>query len=116
MLLPLLAACHAAAPSPRAVLVDLPFESGTWAATPETGAALDRLAAALRERHLAGEDFLIRVATPAGGDPGVARTLSRLRAAAIVDGLVARGVKRDRLSYDGLGADQEGERVEVIAR
>jgi outer membrane protein OmpA-like peptidoglycan-associated protein len=111
----LLAACQTSGQPTRAVLLDVPFAAGSWAAAPATGPALDALAAALRDDALQRESFVVRVAVPAGEDPEAARTLSRLRAAAIVDGLVRRGLARSRLAYDGLGADPGGERVEVIA-
>jgi outer membrane protein OmpA-like peptidoglycan-associated protein len=97
------------------VLLDVPFENGSWAMTARTRAALDTLAAALLDRRLARTRFVVRAAVPAGSDTEAALTLSRLRAAAIVDALVARGLPHARLSYDGLGADPGGERVEVIA-
>jgi hypothetical protein len=111
----LLAACQAAEQPTRAVLLDVPFAADTWGPAPATSPALDALAAGLLDDALAGARFLVRVAVAPGQDAAAARTLSRLRAAAIVDGLVLRGVPRARLSYDGLGADAGGDRVEVIA-
>jgi outer membrane protein OmpA-like peptidoglycan-associated protein len=115
-LLLVLAACQAAERPARAVLLDVPFERGGWATTERTRPALDALAAALLDRRLAGDAFIVRAAVPPEGDDEAALTLSRLRAASVVDALVARGVPRARLSYDGLGADPGGARIEVIAR
>jgi hypothetical protein len=111
-----LAACQASPQPPRAVLLDIPFEEGRWAMTLQDDAAVGMLAEALLDRRLERETFIVRAAVPAGRDPAAALTLSRLRAAAVVDALVDRGVPRERLSYDGLGADAAGARVEVIAR
>lgn len=114
-LLLLLVSCQAAEHPARAALLDISFENGRWAMTAPAHGTLDTLAAALLDRRLARETFIVRAAVPAGGDPDAALTLSRLRAAAVVDALVARGLPRARLSYDGLGADVGGERIEVIA-
>lgn len=110
-----LAACRVSEQPGRAVFLDVPFEDGRYAVTPRADAVLDTLAAALLDPRLAGESFVIRDAVAPQGDAEASLRLSRLRAASIVDRLVARGVPRTRLSYDGLGADPKGERVEVIA-
>ena len=111
------AGCHSpGGGAPAAVAIDVPFQAGSWGLSRGAGAVLDATASALGDPRLAGARYDVRAYVAAGGAPGEAAALSRLRAAAAVDQLAARGVDRARLEPQGMGADADGERIEVVRR
>ena len=97
------------------------FEDGSAALGAEANAGLDE-AAELAKRYAAVKLQVAGYADPEGTSEAN-RALSRARAQAVADALVARGVARDRLSVVGRGATGvaysplEARRVEVrVAR
>jgi outer membrane protein OmpA-like peptidoglycan-associated protein len=98
------------------VALNVPFAPGSWGIYQAGGPVLDATANALADSRLRGNRYLVRAYAAPGGNPGEALALSRLRAAAVVDQLVARGLPRERLQPEGMGADQGGERIEIVRR
>jgi len=99
-----------------AVALNVPFAPGSWGIYQAGAPVLDAAANALSDTRLRGSRYLVRAYVTPGGNPGEALALSRLRAASVVDQLVARGFPRERLQPEGMGADQGGERVEIVRR
>jgi outer membrane protein OmpA-like peptidoglycan-associated protein len=110
------AACQSIDGPRPAVALDVPFAPGSWGIYQAGVPVLDAAANALSDTRLRGSRYLVRAYAAPGGNPGDALALSRLRAAAVVDQLAARGFPRERLQPEGMGADQGGERVEIVRR
>jgi outer membrane protein OmpA-like peptidoglycan-associated protein len=110
------AACQGLDGPRPAVALNVPFAPGSWGIYEAGAPVLDAAANALADTRLRGSRYVVRAYAAPGGNPGEALALSRLRAAAVVDQLVARGFPRERLQPEGMGADQGGERVEIVRR
>ncbi len=119
--LPLLAAACASSrneppPGSRQAFVVF-FEDGSATLDAQANAGMDE-AADLAKRYAAVKLVVAGYADPEGASEAN-RALSRARAQAVADGLVARGVARDRLSVVGRGSTGvtysplEARRVEV---
>jgi outer membrane protein OmpA-like peptidoglycan-associated protein len=115
-----------AAPQPdRAVILTINFERNSWAIASSSRPALDNVAQAMRDQRLAGTRYVVQGHTDVSGRLGYNLSLSKLRAAAVVDYLASKGVERARLTSEGFGPLRplEGQdpknpanrRVEIIA-
>lgn len=114
----------AAAPSTN---LDIDFQSGSAALTPQATAALDQLGKALTSPQLASYNFKIAGHTDTVGDPATNQALSDQRAQAVKSYLETKfGVADTRLQAVGLGetdllvntppqtSEQRNRRVQVI--
>ena len=110
------AACQSLEGPRTAVALNVPFAPGSWGIYQAGAPVLDAAANALADARLRGNRYLVRAYVEPGGNPDEALALSRLRAASVVDQLVSRGFPRERLQPEGMGADQRGERVEIVRR
>ncbi len=109
----------------RGIVLTVNFDLNAYAIRPDAEEVLFPLAAALQDPALDGFAFDINGHTDSTGRLGRNMALSELRAASVVDFLVARGVPRARRSAQGFGTLQplapatpraEGNRrVEVFA-
>ena len=114
-----------AAQPDRAVILTVNFQRNSWAIAPSSHAALDNVAQAMKDQRLAGTRYVIQGHTDVSGRLGYNLSLSKLRAAAVVDYLVGKGVDRSRLTSEGFGPLRplEGQdaknpanrRVEIVA-
>src|SRR5689334_18530401 len=92
-----------AQPAQRSVILTINFRRNSWTIANESKPALDNVATAIRDQRLAGMHYLVQGHTDVTGRLGYNMSLSKLRAAAIVDYLVARGVDRSVLQSEGFG-------------
>jgi OOP family OmpA-OmpF porin len=109
----------------RSVILTVNFQRNSWTISNESKQALDNVATAMRDQRLAGMKYLVQGHTDVTGRLGRNMSLSKLRAAAVVDYLVSRGVDRSLLQSEGFGplrlADPQNpkspanRRVEIIA-
>jgi OOP family OmpA-OmpF porin len=113
-------AARIAAMQSRGVVLRVLFVFNSFAVRPEDFQTLDNLAAALADPRLAAFTFEINGHTDAAGRLGYNLALSELRAAAILDYLVAKGIDRARLRKQGFGPlqllDPANPRAEVNRR
>ena len=113
------------APAARSIILTVNFQRNSWTISNESKAALDNVATAMRDQRLAGTRYLIQGHTDVTGRLGHNMALSKLRAAAVSDYLVSRGVDRSILTSEGFGplrlADSanpknpSNRRVEIVA-
>lgn len=82
------------------------FQSGSSTLTPAGTAQAARLVEALKSSDLAGSRFVVAGHTDSVGSRALNLELSRKRAQALVDYLVANGVDRSRLEPQGYGFDR----------
>lgn len=87
----------------RRVIANVDFDFDSARIRPESYAVLDNTAAAMGDPRLNGLRFDINGHTDVTGRLGYNVALSTLRAEAVVDYLVARGVPRDRMHPQGFG-------------
>jgi len=92
-----------AQPAQRSVILTVNFRRNSWTIANESKPALDNVATAIRDQRLAGMRYLVQGHTDVTGRLGYIMSLSKLRAAAIVDYLVSRGVDRSVLQSEGSG-------------
>jgi outer membrane protein OmpA-like peptidoglycan-associated protein len=115
----------AEAPAARSIILTINFQLNSWTISNESKAALDNVATAMRDQRLAGTRYLIQGHTDVTGRLGHNMALSKLRAAAVSDYLVTRGVDRSILTSEGFGPLRLAEaanpkspanrRVEIVA-
>jgi outer membrane protein OmpA-like peptidoglycan-associated protein len=106
-----LVACQAANPeaariaqmTTRGVVLTVNFDLNAYAIRPDAAEVLGPLAEALQDPALDGFGFDINGHTDSTGRLGRNMALSELRAAAVVDFLAARGVRRATLRAQGFG-------------
>jgi outer membrane protein OmpA-like peptidoglycan-associated protein len=106
-----LVACQAANPeaariaqmTTRGVVLTVNFDLNAYAIRPDAAEVLGPLAEALQDPVLDGFGFDINGHTDSTGRLGRNMALSELRAAAVVDFLAARGVRRATLRAQGFG-------------
>jgi OOP family OmpA-OmpF porin len=91
------------APAARSIILTINFQRNSWTISNESKAALDNVATAMRDQRLAGTRYLIQGHTDVTGRLGHNMALSKLRAAAVSDYLVSRGVDRSVLTSEGFG-------------
>jgi OOP family OmpA-OmpF porin len=113
LLLLAVAACETEPPPPppppaetqpaRSIILTVNFQRNSWTISNESKAALDNVATAMRDQRLAGTKYLIQGHTDVTGRLGHNMALSKLRAAAVTDYLVSRGVDRSILTSEGFG-------------
>ncbi|MDR3519056.1 MAG: OmpA family protein [Azospirillaceae bacterium] len=117
------------APAPtmpdRIIELTVNFDLNRHTIRPESYPLLDNLARALQDRRLAGYHFDINGHTDVTGRLGYNIALSTLRAAAVEEYLVARGVPRESMRIQGFGplallnpanpAGAENRRVEIVS-
>jgi outer membrane protein OmpA-like peptidoglycan-associated protein len=87
----------------RSIILTVNFRLNSWTISTESKAALDNVATAMRDQRLAGTRYLIQGHTDVTGRLGHNMALSKLRAAAVSDYLVSRGVDRSILASEGFG-------------
>lgn len=92
-----------AALTTRGIVLTVPFDLGSYALRPEAREVLDPLAAAMNDPRLFNHSYEVNGHTDSTGRLARNMALSDLRAAAVVDYLVARGVSRRRLRAQGFG-------------
>jgi outer membrane protein OmpA-like peptidoglycan-associated protein len=110
---------------PRSIILTVNFQRNSWTISNESKQALDNVAQAMRDQRLAGTRYYVQGHTDVTGRVGHNMSLSKLRAAAVVDYLVSRGVDRSILQSEGFGplrlADPQNpkspanRRVEIVA-
>jgi OOP family OmpA-OmpF porin len=109
----------------RAVILTINFQRNSWTIAPSSRPALDNVAQAMRDQRLAGTRYVVQGHTDVSGRLGYNLSLSKLRAAAVVDYLASKGVDRSQLTSEGFGPLRplEGQdpknpanrRVEIVA-
>ena len=82
------------------------FEVNSFALTSDSQATLDQLAIAMQMDQLQALEFEIGGHTDASGSAKYNQRLSEKRAASVVDYLLAKGVRRERLTWIGHGEEQ----------
>jgi outer membrane protein OmpA-like peptidoglycan-associated protein len=92
-----------AAMTARGIVLTVNFDLNAYAIRPDATEVLAPLAEALQDPVLEGFTFDINGHTDSTGRLGRNMALSDLRAAAVVDFLAARGVRRDRMRPQGFG-------------
>lgn len=92
-----------AALTARGIVLTAHFDIGSYALRPEARDVLDPLAEAMNDPRLFNHTYEINGHTDSTGRLGRNMALSELRAAAVVDYLVSRGVARRRLKPQGFG-------------
>jgi outer membrane protein OmpA-like peptidoglycan-associated protein len=107
----------------KALNLTLPFEYNSDRLSPEAYPELRRFAAALDTPDLRGLGYLVAGHTDSSGADSYNLTLSRRRAAAVVDALAVLGIDTKKIRATGLGesrpilglssADPRNRRVEV---
>jgi outer membrane protein OmpA-like peptidoglycan-associated protein len=88
---------------PRRLLLSIPFRLDSHAIDPSARPLLDNLAAAMREEAGRGVIFDVNGHTDLSGRFAWNVALSYLRASAVADALVARGVPPSALRVQGFG-------------
>ena len=109
----------------RAVILTVNFQRNSWAIAPSSHGALDNVAQAMKDQRLVGTRYVIQGHTDVSGRLGYNLSLSKLRAAAVVDNLAGKGVDRSRLTSEGFGPlrpldgqdpkNPANRRVEIVA-
>lgn len=109
----------------RRIIGAVNFDFDSYRIRPESYGLLDNAAVALNDPQLGGLRFEINGHTDVTGRLGYNIGLSMLRATAVVDYLVARGVPRERMRPQGFGPLQPfdpynlrspvNRRVEIVA-
>lgn len=94
---------HSAAPTPAGLDLLINFDLDSARLTDEARQNLDAFVEALHHPALSGLRFAVEGHTDATGPDGYNLSLSRRRAAAVVDYLSARGVDTNRLAAQGYG-------------
>jgi outer membrane protein OmpA-like peptidoglycan-associated protein len=92
-----------AALTTRGIVLTVNFDLGSYALRPEAREVLDPLAEAMNDPRLFNYTYEVNGHTDSTGRLARNMALSDLRAAAVVDYLVARGVARRRLRPQGFG-------------
>ncbi|WP_161988377.1 OmpA family protein [Elioraea sp. Yellowstone] len=92
-----------AALTARGIVLTVNFDLGSYALRPEAREVLDPLAEAMNDPRLHNHTYEVNGHTDSTGRLGRNMALSDLRAAAVVDHLVARGVSPRRLKPQGFG-------------
>jgi outer membrane protein OmpA-like peptidoglycan-associated protein len=92
-----------AALTTRGIVLTVHFDLGSYALRPEARDVLDPLAAAMNDPRLFDYGYEVNGHTDSTGRLARNMALSDLRAAAVVDYLVAQGVARRRLKPQGFG-------------
>lgn len=92
-----------AALTTRGIVLTVNFDLGSYALRPEAREVLDPLAAAMNDPRLFNHSYEVNGHTDSTGRFARNMALSDLRAAAVVDYLVAQGVARRRLRPQGFG-------------
>jgi outer membrane protein OmpA-like peptidoglycan-associated protein len=92
-----------AALTTRGIVLTVNFDLGSYALRPEAREVLDPLAAAMNDPRLFNHSYEVNGHTDSTGRFARNMALSDLRAAAVVDYLVAQGVARRRLRAQGFG-------------
>ena len=100
---PYAATTDAAATPDRTIIVAVNFDLNSHRIRPEYYALLDSIAAAMLSQQLAGDHFDVDGHTDLSGRLAYNIALSNLRAQAVVDYLVARGVSPYLLRAQGFG-------------
>jgi outer membrane protein OmpA-like peptidoglycan-associated protein len=97
------AANNQTTPASRSIILTVNFQRDSWVISNESKQALDNVATAMRDQRLAGTRYVIQGHTDVTGRLGHNMSLSKLRAAAVTDYLVSRGVDRSILTSEGFG-------------
>lgn len=92
-----------AALTTRGIVLTVNFDLGSYALRPEARDVLHPLAAAMNDPRLFNHTYEVNGHTDSTGRLARNMALSDLRAAAVVDYLVAQGVARRRLRPQGFG-------------
>lgn len=92
-----------AALTTRGIVLTVQFDLGSYALRPDARDVLDPLAAAMNDPRLFNHTYEVNGHTDSTGRLARNMALSDLRAAAVVDYLVAQGVARRRLRPQGFG-------------
>lgn len=87
----------------RRIVLTVNFDLNSYAIRQDAREVLDPLAAAMNDPRLYNHTYEVNGHTDSTGRLGRNMALSDLRAAAVVDYLVAQGVSRNRLKPQGFG-------------
>ena len=87
----------------RSILLTVNFQRDSWTISNESKQALDNVALAMKDQRLSSTKYVVQGHTDVSGRLGHNMSLSKLRAAAVTDYLVSRGVDRSILTSEGFG-------------